>query len=275
MKNHKLIEIKNREALIEFEKKEKEKILMLHKFGIYLCISVNIILLFFVFAFIYQINFSKHQSKVLTEEIYNTSSVIEFQNKIIQHRIVNFFALLNNLQNLIIENLYNLDEIYSLLIEIGIVNPEKKRIYLCYKGTFDKDELYMISNYCKEKELILTIKTKKGERFGGFISNFTNTVNNSSYSKSLKTFLFNIDKYGIYKIFKVKNPDKAFYFNAQKEMIFGDEDLVIKNLWNNTKNSIYSKFPKNFGDNSNTLNDLIGKKSIIEIEEIEIISISK
>ena len=273
MKKKLPIEKINREALIEFEKHEKEKILKIHKIGLYLCFIINIILFSFILIYKYQLYFSKNENIYLTEEIYNQTSIISYQDKIIQHHIINFFSLLSSIEDLIIENFKNSDEIFSIMIEGGIKDPNNKRIYLCYKGTFDYDNIAVIEQYCTGNELLLTIRTKNNERFGGFISNY-NFSSTNYFHPSIKSFLFHMDTNGVYQKFIVKNPEKAFYFDPHKKIVFGNDDLVIKNNWNTTENSCYSKFPNNYGDNSNKISDLIGNENQnkIEIAELEIIS---
>ena len=273
MKQKQIIEKINREELIEFEKQEKEKIIKLHKIGLYLCFIINIILFLFILIYKYQLYYLKNENKYLTEEIYNQTSFITNQDKIIQHQIVNLFSLLYSKEKLIIiENFKNSDEMYSIMLEGGIKDPNNENFFLCYKGTFDNDNIGSIGT-CTGKELLLIIRTKNNERFGGFISNFNySSINYTHYSS--KTFLFHMDKNGIYKKFIVKNPDKAFYYDPHDKIVFGNEDLVIKNNWNTSENSCYSKFPNNYGDNSNNISDLIGNENQnkIEIAEIEIIS---
>ena len=70
---------------------------------------------------------------------------------------------------------------------------------------------------------------------------------------------------------KINNYKNAY--TAKYDIVFGNEDLVIKDEWDKTQHGCYSKFPQSYGNNSNTISDLIGNENPnnIEIDEIEII----
>ena len=252
----------NHDSLLEKnEKQEQKKKLILHIILILLCVIINIRLFQLIQKYKQQINFSKNENKFLKEEIYNQTSIISYQDKVIQNNLLNLLSYLFARNLKMIDNFHNIDEMLSIFSEGGIKDPLNKYIYLCYKSTYYSHLSHTINQNCPGNEFIIIIRTKNNERFGGFVS----------YFALVKSFLFHFDKNGVYKKFKINNYKNAY--TAKYDIVFGNEDLVIKDEWDIIQYGCYSKFPQSYGNNSNTISDLIGNENPnnIEIDEIEII----
>ena len=245
-------------------KTKKKKQLKYYLIRIFLFVIINIKLFLLIKQNKHQIYFLNHENKNIKEEIYNQTSIINYQDKVTQHNLLNLLSFLFSRGLNMIDNFYNIDEIYSIFSDGGIKEPNKKNKQLCYKSTYDGDNLAI--GACKKNQFIIIIRTKKNERIGGFFS----------YFQPIKSFLFNIDKNGVYRKFNVNTGNnKSFSIEGIERIIIGNEDLVITSYFIEKEYSCYSKFPKKYGNETCTINDLIKIENpknikIVEIEVIEI-----
>ena len=160
----------------------------------------------------------------------------------------------------------SLDELEFLRDIFGKVS-----IRLEYKSSIhgDKNDIFHNRTRKHNHQLVL-IKTKKGNRFGGYTSeNFEMnklaelTMDVDKFDNT--AFLFNLDSK---KVYNVKKDKIAIYCDDSFFIQFGDGDILI---WNNfLQGKSLSMFPENYGNENCEKGELTGGEFKFEIEELEI-----
>ena len=121
---------------------------------------------------------------------------------------------------------------------------------------------------------LILIKTKKGNRFGGYTSDNFEPIKLAEISMEAEkmdptAFLFNLDSK---KIFNVKEDKFALFCEESLFANFGGEDLIIFDNFKETKG--LSQFPDHFGDQNSEKGELTGGEHKFDIEEIEVFHIN-
>ena len=101
-----------------------------------------------------------------------------------------------------------------------------KKLYLCYRATKDGDKAVNFHQKCDYiKNIFILIKTKGNKKFGGFSSeSWDNNLNDQTWKKDDKAFIFSLDDYNSYNIIK---PNRAIICHSKFGPIFGNGEIFI------------------------------------------------
>ena len=144
------------------------------------------------------------------------------------------------------------------------------RIRLEFQSSIHGDRLDVFKERSKKhNHQLVIIKTKNGNRFGGYTSENFEPIKLAEASieidkKDKTAFLFNLDSKKVYNLKKNTNValfcDDHFFFN------FGEGDLVIYDKF--LSQTSFTSFPNNFGENAGKAELTNGEKEF-KIEEME------
>ena len=219
--------------------------------------------------------------------LHSENKKLEFENTRIQEYIkkkdkINIFSPSNDLIYKKKEHVENIldtifypytSDIITSLDELEFLRDifGKVSIRLEYKSSIhgDKNDIFHNRTRKHNHQLVL-IKTKKGNRFGGYTSeNFEMnklaelTMDVDKFDNT--AFLFNLDSK---KVYNVKKDKIAIYCDDSFFIQFGDGDILI---WNNfLQGKSLSMFPENYGNENCEKGELTGGEFKFEIEELEI-----
>ena len=253
----------DRKAFEEYQENEKKKTILIYKGLLTAFIAINIILISFIIIYRIQISAARSNINTLQTEL---NSQLETNSKLtatVNRKAVNLFSNVSVNKNLILE-LFNDSNEYETLMQWTNINKED--LFLCFKSTYDGDDPHLMRRYCDGDKLIVVIKAENGKRFGGFVSGVTFTKDVQKYETD-KAFLFSLDNM---KKFPIRNPSNAFIVETDGFFSFGN-DIKISNGYRDRKvNS--ANFPSDYGDSSNTLEELTGGMRNFDIYEMEILT---
>lgn len=162
----------------------------------------------------------------------------------------------------------NIDEFEFLRDSLGKVN-----LVMLFNSNIHGDYAKDFHKLTNKNNVLLLIKTKKGNRFGGYTSLNYSPVSAglTSYSIDIvkndeSAFLFNLDSK---KVFEVADAENAVACDDYSTAIFGESDLVIPNYF--LSNSATSAFPKSYRAEGaeGGKNELTGGEAVFKIESIE------
>ena len=268
----------NFETEIESDKKleiKKEKISFIKVFFSTILFLTSIFFCITIYTSI-QIKIINSENKKLENENTRIQEYIKQKDKI------NIFSPSNDLIYKKKEHVENIldaifypytSDIITSLDELEFLRDifGKVSIRLEYKSSIhgDKNDIFHNRTRKHNHQLVL-IKTKKGNRFGGYTSeNFEMnklaelTMDVDKFDNT--AFLFNLDSK---KVYNVKKDKIALYCDDSFFIQFGDGDLLI---WNNFLNGkSLSMFPESYGNEKCEKGELTGGEFKFEIEELEI-----
>ena len=268
----------NFETEIESDKKleiKKEKISFIKVFFSTILFLTSIFFCITIYTSI-QIKIINSENKKLENENTRIQEYIKQKDKI------NIFSPSNDLIYKKKEHVENIldaifypytSDIITSLDELEFLRDifGKVSIRLEYKSSIhgDKNDIFHNRTRKHNHQLVL-IKTKKGNRFGGYTSeNFEMnklaelTMDVDKFDNT--AFLFNLDSK---KVYNVKKDKIAIYCDDSFFIQFGDGDILI---WNNfLQGKSLSMFPENYGNENCEKGELTGGEFKFEIEELEI-----
>ena len=268
----------NFETEIESDKKleiKKEKISFIKVFFSTILFLTSIFFCITIYTSI-QIKIINSENKKLENENTRIQEYIKQKDKI------NIFSPSNDLIYKKKEHVENIldaifypytSDIITSLDELEFLRDifGKVSIRLEYKSSIhgDKNDIFHNRTRKHNHQLVL-IKTKKGNRFGGYTSeNFEMnklaelTMDVDKFDNT--AFLFNLDSK---KVYNVKKDKIAIYCDDSFFIQFGDGDILI---WNNfLQGKSLSMFPENYGNEHCEKGELTGGEFKFEIEELEI-----
>ena len=214
----------------------------------------------------------KSKSTILQNYITkkNKQSTI-FSPKIIPYKSKNHLdSIIDNIlfpyKSSIINSMEDIEFIRETLGQVGI--------RILYKATMHGDNVIRFQEKTKSHHhILILIKTKKGNRFGGYTSLNFEPIQMAGFSADIdksdeSSFLFNLDEK---KIYNVKKNFSAIYCDYFFVLHFGEGDLVVWNYF--LSKGGMSDFPENFGQGANK-GDLTREGRKFEIEELEAYHIS-
>lgn len=270
----------NTEALDEYNNKDTSRTKRLYIIFISIISLTISIMIIFIFIFRYHIYAFQTKSSSLSSNIIKKSNNSNKVNKISDKMLLNLEGLFKDYLFLQTSNIKSMDEFNLIRQWTG----EKKRIIICYKGTFDISNKNGFEDYCTNRRwLVFVFKTESRKRIGAIIFNADYIRDYYHYDE--KAFLFSFDNQ---KKFAINNPSKAFKFNRGGDndnnndnandnandndylFQFGDDLMISKDYLFN-KNS-RAQFPIDYGTSNDKLNDLTGGESSFRIIELEIFS---
>lgn len=268
-------------AMMEFRQKQIQSNIRLHIIFFILTLLLNIGLL--IFIIVYKSKISEIKSKTNNNSLSINSdkdSIIRNENQI-QHRIVNILA--NNFGgyshfSFIIENSKEMGTIKNYLVEFFkakniILDTNNMYMYFKYQGIVDGDSY---STFREKVEYgyynLFLIESEDKYRFGFFIENLLVLEEDNKYVyKENDCFLFSFQKEGMFKCIGNKNKLKIEEDDDDGMLIFGDNDIIIKNnyLQHDKKMGVIN-FPFKSFDvstiNNNIFTDTTGEFHVRSIE---------
>jgi hypothetical protein len=214
----------------------------------------------------------KSKSKILQNYISKKNQLSKiFSPKIIPYKSKNHLdSIIDNIlfpyKSSIIESMEDIEFIRETLGQVGIRT--------LYKATMHGDNVIKFQERTKiHNHILILIKTKKGNRFGGYTSLNFEPVQMAGFTADIdkmdeSSFLFNLDEN---KVYNVKKNLSALYCDYFFVLHIGEGDLII---WNNfLTNGGMSDFPENFGKGANK-GDLTKEGRKFQIVELEAYHIS-
>jgi len=169
----------------------------------------------------------KTDDKEIIEQLIEAVKNLNKNNNCLRNEIDNIKKDIENLNNYLFKNIIHKSNIINNFEEaINIKkwiyeknnNNINKELKLIYKATKDGDSASKYHQFCDNKNPLITlIKTKKNKRFGHYMEQKV-SVNNSSYTKDEKAFLFSLDKL---KKYDIKKPGYAMYYHLSYGPCFG------------------------------------------------------
>ena len=159
-------------SIKDFNKKQVESNIKLHKVFLSMVIVVNIILVIFIIIYKLKISSIKSKSDINSLNLKENTDYISSVYVSIMHKLTNIFAIsMNTYGNFHFSMIFENSDEVNFVKEILSLNKvkEKASLLLIYQDKADSDDseilLHIIKNFSKTLILILT---KNGEKFGFF-----------------------------------------------------------------------------------------------------------
>ena len=250
-------------SLKEFNKKQVESNIKLHKVFLSMIIIVNIILLIFIIMYKLKISLIKLKSDMNSLTLKDKADYLNSAYGSINHKLTNILAISSNSYgnfhfSMIFENSNEVIFVKEIISENKLKMPFS--LLLIYQEQSDSDDsqilLDIINNF---SDILILIETKKGEKFGFFFKDEI-SPNEDGYfeSSSNKCFIFSIgskEKFdcSLNAMFEV-NKDTLFNIgngDIEIEHNFmingGNINFPFKSFYlNKPKDSIFSKLNGHF-----------------------------
>ena len=182
----------------------------------------------------------------------------------------------NHLNN-ILDNLFfpYRSQIFRKLEEFEFIRDSlgEVRLKMVYSSAYHKDEVKVFRDKCRHHHLLVLVKTKSGNRFGGYTANnfnppFIGLKREAAvevFKEDQVSFLFNLD---LKKIYEVKDSEQALFCSDTFPISFGESDLVI---WNHfLSEGGTSTFPDSYGDFTDNPFEVTGGERQFEVETVEV-----
>lgn len=255
----------SKKSLKEFNKKEVESNIKLHKFFLSMIIVVNIILVIFIIIYKLKISSIKSKSNINSLALKAKTNYITSVYGSIMHKLTNIFALsINSYGNFRFSMIFENSDEVNFVKDFFFI---RSALLLIYQVQADTDDTQIILDIIKyfTRTLIL-IETKNGEKFGFFYENEIYPNENGYFeSHGDKCFLFSIGSKEIYKC------SLSTEFEVNKDMLFniGNGDIEIDHNFMTNGGNINFPFVSFYKDGTK---DSIFKKlnGHFEIQEMEI-----
>ena len=256
-------------SLKEFNKKQVESNIKLHKVFLSMIVIVNIILVIFIIMYKLKISLIKSKSDINSLTLKDKSDYITSAYGSINHKLANVLAISMNTYgnfhfSMIFENSNEVNFVKELVSEY---KRNQFSLLLIYQEQADSDDsqilLDIINNF---SDILILIETKNGEKFGFFYKDEI-YPNEDGYFESHtdRCFLFSIGSKEIYKC------SLSTTFEVNKDMLFniGNGDIEIYHNYMTNGGNINFPFASFYKDRTK---DSIFKKlnGHFEIQEMEI-----
>jgi len=258
-------------SLKEFNKKQVESNIKLHKVFLSMIIIVNIILVIFIIIYKLKISSIKSKSETNSLTLKEKSDYIVSAYGSINHKLANIFAIsMNTYGNFHFSMIFENSDEVNFVKEILSINEVKEEtsLLLIYQEQADSDDseiILDIINYFSK--VLILIETKDGDKFGFF---FEDEIypNRDGYfeSDSNKCFIFSIDSKEKYNC-----APKDVMLEVNKDSLFsiGNGDIEIDHDF--MTNGGFINFPFESFDIAETKDSIFKKlNGYFEIQEMEI-----
>lgn len=163
--------------------------------------------------------------------------------------------------------LRNNDEYYYLISTLPYASMNYYSLNICYSASNDgkkpEDFLKKCGNY---HPIIFLIRTKLGNRFGGYSSHYINGKKGSV--RDIEAYVFNLDSK---KKYNVTNPDFAITVTENNFPSFGGNDITLHSDLDS--NHHFSNFPDSYGDSKVSQGELTNYEEHFIVDELEVYSV--
>ena len=221
-------------SLKEFNKKQIQSNITLHKIFLSMIIIINIFLIGFIF--IYKSKISEIKSKFETHslKLKENEKYISSLDNINSHKLVNIFAIsFNFLGNYHFSLIFDKSEEVKYIKDLisSFIKIENPLIDLIYQGIYDGydfEDVLLLIKY--SIHTLIVLETGNGEKFGFFFNEFIDYEEDEGYkyfiSESNNCFLFSLnykEKYNCNSKGKI-----TFEINGLGLFNIGNEDIIIR-----------------------------------------------
>ena len=185
----------------------------------------------------------KEENNIIKEEIGNIKIITGYNGYIESQTLSNYSVIINNNEcKIIVEEIKN-------RLNKSIISFKK-----IYQASKDGGEQSIFHSKCDKVSIILLlIKSRNNNRFGGFTSNYWESTNKEEFKDDKNAFVFSLDEK---KIYSYKNDGKAIRCYIQYGPCFGYGPLI--GIYGNpiSNNKLYSfNYNTSFDVNSNFLTE--------------------
>jgi len=221
-------------SLKEFNKKEIQSNIKLHKIFLSMIIIINIFLIGFIFIYKSKISDIKSKMGIHSSKIRENENYISSLNNAYSHKLVNILSISIN-----IFGNYHFSLIFDTLEEVkntknlisSFTKIENPFIELIYQGTFDGDDVEKIMFLIRYlSHILIIVEARNKEKFGFFFVN-----DQIDYEKEEKYKYFNLTSNNCF-LFSL-NYNEKYNCNSKGKTIFeindlgfffiGQEDIII------------------------------------------------
>lgn len=246
-------------SIKEFNLKQMQSNIKLHKIFLSMIIIINIFL--FGFTIVYKTKISDIKSKMGTHslKLQENEKYISSLNNVLSKKLVNIFAK-SNIQtgnyhfSFIFDTSEEVKNTQNLISSFSkIKNPYLISRYQCYYDGYEPDKIKYEINFVLY--LLVVVKTINGEKFGFFIynpdySDYEKYEEDKYYFKTENNncFLFSLDYNEIYKC--NSKGKTTFELNGVGLINIGNEDIIIAQNFSAIEGEINFPF-KSFDINEN------------------------
>ena len=217
-------------SLREFNKKQVESNIKLHKVFLSMVIVVNIILVIFIIIYKLKISSIKSKSDINSLNLKENTDYISSVYVSIMHKLTNIFAIsMNTYGNFHFSMIFENSDEVNFVKEILSINEvkEESSLLLIYQEQADSDDsrilLDIINNFSK---ILILIETKNGEKFGFFFEDEIYPNRDGFFeSDSNRCFIFSIESKEKYNC-----APKGVMLEVNKDNLFniGNGDIEIE-----------------------------------------------
>ena len=267
-------------SLKEFNKKQIQSNITIHKIFLSMIIIINIFLIGFIF--IYKSKISEIKSKFETHslKLKENEKYISSLDSINSHKLVNIFAIsFNFLGNYHFSLIFDTSEEVKYIKDLisSFIKIENPLIDLIYQGIYDGydvEDVLLLIKY--SIHTLIVLETGNGEKFGFFFNEFIDYEEDEGYkyfiSESNNCFLFSLnykEKYNCNSKGKI-----TFEINGLGLFNIGNEDIIIRHDFKSDGGMINFPF-KTFDIKQSDLGYGMFKKltNYFDIFDIEIYSV--
>ena len=238
IKNNEKMNPESIKSLKEFNKKQVQSNIKLHK--IFLLMVIVIIIFLFGFVVLYNSKISDIKSKmeIHTSKIRENENYISSLDNIYSHKLVNILAISIN-----IFGNYHFSLIFDTSKEVkntknlisSFTNIENPSLDLIYQGIYDGDDTKVIMLLIRYlSHILIIVETRNEEKFGFFFNDKIDYEEDEEYeyfnSENNNCFLFSLNYNEKYNC---KSKGKTtFEINGQGLFNIGNEDIIINHDFN-------------------------------------------
>lgn len=215
------------------------------------------------------INTLEKQNQKITEEINNLklkvdSLKLQYEDNLIKLSTIqteNVPTKESQIKNKIIKNN---DEYYYLISTLPYASMNYYSLNICYSASRDgkkpEDFLKKCGNY---QPILFLIRTKQGNRFGGYTSNCINgKIGNV---RDREAYVFNLDSK---KMYNVIDPEFAITVTKNNFPSFGGNDITLHSDLDS--NHHFSTFPDKYGGSNVSQGELTNYEEYFIVDELEV-----
>jgi cell division protein FtsL len=225
-------------SLKEFNKRQVQSNIKLHKIFLSMIIIINIFLIGFIFMYKSKISDIKSKLEIHSSKLRENEKYISSLDNMYSHKLVNIFATSMNIYgnyhfSLIFDTSEEVKNIKNLISSFAkIENPS---LDLIYQGIYDGNDaeriMFLISFL---SHILIIVETRNGVKFGLFFNDKIEFEEGDEYkyfnSESNNCFLFSLnfnEKYNCNSKGKT-----TFEINGLGLFNIGNEDIIISHDFN-------------------------------------------
>jgi cell division protein FtsL len=225
-------------SLKEFNKKQLQSNIKLHKIFLSMIIIINIFLIGFIFIYKSKISDIKSKLDIHSSKLRENEKNISSLNNDYSHKLVNIFATSMN-----IYGNYHFSLVFDTSEEVkntknfisSFIHVENISLELIYQGIYDGDKADTIMKlFSYIHNILIIVETRSGEKFGFFFDDKNDLKEDDKYkyfySKSNDCFLFSL-KYN--EKYNCNSKGKTtFEINGIGLFNIGNEDIISSHDFN-------------------------------------------